>query len=532
MSRPSTQTSSATFVIGLDYGTASARGVLIDAGNGKLIARESADYAHGTYDTVGPDGSRLPSDWALQDGDDWLRAAEKILSALALAIPSGGTVAGIGIDATASTPLPTFADGTPLSRRFPTAPHAFAKLWKHHGAQPWADRIEDLAPSCLARTGGRTSCEWLPSKAGEIAGRAPEIWDATERFIECGDWLVWQFTGEERRSVCQAGYKAHWTDDGYPDILDTIAPGLSDRLAPPLPVGTAAGTMTPEWVARTGLPNAPTVAVATIDAHAAVPAVGVSETGTLVGSLGTSSCYLLMADRLELAPGIAGAVKDGIMPGSWGYESGQAAFGDILSWFVRSFCAGEAPAAAFERLNAEAAGIRPAGTGLLTLDWHNGCRTPLVDPALSGSVIGLTLQTRPVDLYRALMEGICLGARRIVEVLENSGLPVHRLVITSGLAEKNPLLLTILTDIMNRPVAVPDAPEATARGAAIHGAVAGGCYADFPSAVAALGRRSGRSLEPDPEAAARYETLYGLYRQEADAKGGSDMMRQLRHFRE
>jgi L-ribulokinase len=463
--------------------------------------------------------------------DDWLDAAEHLLARLAAAVPAGGTVVGIGVDTTASTPLPTAADGTPLARAHPDTPHALAKLWKHHAAQPQADRLDALGGGHLARTGGRTSCEWLPAKAAELAEGAPDLWAETARFVECGDWLVWQLTGREARSACQAGYKAHRVDGAWPAELDRLVPGLTDRLAEPLPVGTAAGPLTEAWRRRTGLPGTSTVAVATIDAHAAVPAVGVAEPGVLVGALGTSACYLLMADHLAEAPGIAGAVEDGVIPGWWGYETGQAGFGDVLDWFVRRFCADEAPETAFARLTEAATTLAPGQCGLVALDWLNGARTPFVDPELSGLLLGLTLRTTPVDIWRALLEGLCFGARRVVETMVEAGLPVDRVVLTSGLAERNPLLLRLFADIVGRPVTVPEVAEATARGAAIHGALAAGVYPDFAAATAALGPRTARTIDPDPEAAAVYDRLYAIYRAESDRFAATDTMAGLRALR-
>lgn len=519
------------FVVGLDYGTGSARGVLVDADTGALAARRVAAYRHGVIDETGPDGRPLPPDWAIQVPDDWLEAAETILGGLAEAVPPGGEVVGLGLDATACTPLPTDADGTPLARRHPDRPHALAKLWKHHAGQPQADRQEAIGGAYLARTGGRTSCEWLPAKAAELAEGAPDLWAETARFIDCGDWIVWQLTGREARSACQAGYKAHRLEDGFPAELEHLVPGLTGRLADPLPIGSAAGPMTDAWLRRTGLPGRPTVAVATIDAHAAVPAVGVAEPGVLVGALGTSACYLLMAPDFAPVPGMAGAVPDGIVPGFWGYETGQAGFGDVLAWFVRRFFPGEAPETAFARLSDGAADLAPGEAGLVALDWLNGARTPFVDPELSGMILGLTLQTTPVEIWRALLESLCFGARRVVETLTGAGLAVDRVVLTSGLAEKNPLLLRLFTDVVGRPVAVPEVAEATARGAAIHGAVAAGVHPDFRTAAAALGPAPARILEPDPEATAVYDRLYALYRAQSERLAGEETMGVLRDLR-
>lgn len=500
------------YLIGIDYGTESARGVILDADNGVLMARQGHVYAHGVMERVLPSGRTLPPQWALQDADDYLHAAADILGALARQVPHGGEVVGIGIDCTASSPLPALADGTPLSRLYPHEPHAYVKLWKHHSAQPWAERMNATRADFLCYTGGTTSCEWLASKAAQLAHESPQLWDETERFIEAGDWIVSQLVGCEVRSNCQAGYKAHYlADEGYPEALNDLAPGLIERLGEPRRVGTVAGSLSAQWRARSGLRDEPVVAVATVDAHAVVPAVGVTQPGVMVGSLGTSACHLLLDPQCHAIPGVAGVVRDGIVPGLWGYECGQAGFGDILDWFVRSFPAAADEASSFARYNGAAASIPAGRSGLLALDWWNGCRTPLMNPDLSGLFVGLTLNTRRDEMYRALLESLCFGSRRIIETLEGGGLAIGRLVLTSGLAERNPLLMQIMADVTGREIHVPVVTEATARGAAIHAAVAAGVVTDFGEAAARLGAGEGRRYVPADRAAAVYQRLYGVY---------------------
>lgn len=521
------------FLIGIDYGTESARGVLIDADDGRLVAAHRHGYCHGVMDECLADGTPLPPQWVLQNADDYLPAAEDILRTLGVvARREKGEVAAIGVDSTASTPLPALADGTPLSRLHPGEPHAYAKLWKHHAAQPWADRINAAGGDYLRLYGGQTSCEWMAAKAAQIAAENPTLWDATERFIEAGDWIVWQLVGREVRSVCQAGYKAHYQpDSGYPPALEAFAPGLLARLQTPEPVGRSAGRLTGPLIERTGIPGTPVVAVATIDAHAVVPAVGVSAPGTMVCSLGTSACQLLIDNRAHAITGVAGVVRDGILPGAWGYECGQVGFGDLLTWFVRQFPLAAGEAGSFARYQDGAAALAPGESGVLALDWWNGCRTPLMDPELSGLFVGMTLQTRPAALYRALLEALCFGTRRILETLEQGGLTIDRLVLTSGLAERSPLLNQLMADITGREADVPELTEATARGAAIHGAVAAGVSADFPEAVVRLGVSGGHRYTPRPEATAVYDQLYGAYRDLSARFAAGDEMPLLRRLR-
>jgi L-ribulokinase len=529
------------FLIGLDYGTESARGVLLNSSNGTLCGEQVHPYRQGVMD-----GSPLPPEWALQDADDYLEAATVILSSLAKQIPNGGQVLGIGIDFTACTPLPTLADGTPLSRIFPEEPHAFVKLWKHHAAQAWADEINDSGADFLRFYGRKTSSEWMHAKAAQIASEAPEIWDQTARFIEAGDWLVWQLTGFEVRSACQAGYKAFYQHgQGYPNIMRSV--GLESRLSEPVAIGSSAGALTQTWLERTGVPGTPVVAVATIDAHAAVPAVAVTGAGELVCILGTSACHMLLShERLEV-PGICGVVRDGIIPGMWGYEAGQAGFGDILSWFVRNNPRGSSESASFETYssetyssetysfetyNTEAANIPPGSSGLIALDWWNGCRTPLVNAELSGVIVGLTLTSTPSEIYLALLESLAYGTRAVIETFEQAGADINKLVMTGGLAERNPLLMQLLADITNRELEVPNVRHASGRGAAMHAAVASDVVTDFAQAVERYGTREVRRYSPRPENRALYDELYGMYSRLSDSFAEGQVMQGLKRLRQ
>lgn len=522
------------FVIGIDYGTESARGVLLDAASGELLATCRHAYAHGVMTDNLPDGTPLAPQWALQDADDYMEAAEVILTELSgKARDANATIAGIGIDSTASSPMPARADGTPLSRSHPHQPHAYVKLWKHHAAQPWADRLNASGDAMLANYGGQTSCEWLPAKAAQMADEAPALWAETERFIEAGDWIVWQLTGVETRSECQAGYKAHYQPaTGYPDVLDWLTPGLRQRLESPTRMGQSAGPLQSAIRDRTDMPGQPAVAVSVIDAHVVVPAAGVSQPGSMVCTLGTSACQLTMSRDFRHVPGVAGTVYGGVLPAIWGYETGQASFGDLLGWFVRRFPAGDSDDASFAFYEDEAARLAPGESGVLALDWWNGCRTPLMDSRLSGLFVGMTLDTRPADLYRAAVESLCFGTRRVVETLTEGGLVVDRLVLTSGMAERSPFLNQLMADVTGLSAHVPAITEATARGAAIHGAVASGIYPDFKTAIDKLGAKSGTDYTPRPDANSVYSELYGVYRQLSKRMAEGDEMDMLRACRE
>lgn len=534
--------------IGLDFGTESARAVLVDAATGRVLSTAVSQYAHGVLDRALPGRDvRLPPDWALQHPGDWIDAAETLLQAMARAAGAADVI-GIGIDFTSCTVLPSTADGTPLCllAEFGGEPHAWPKLWKHHAAQPYADRINARAAEpggeFLAFYGGKTSSEWMWAKGWQVLAEAPEaLCRAAVRWIEGGDWLVWQLTGAEVRSAGQAGYKAHWQKDGgYPPgefwrRLDPALPGLLERLAAaPRPLGTQAGGLVPAWASRTGLRAGTPVAVAAIDAHAAVPALGVHDAGQLVMIMGTSTCHMLVDPRRLPVRGISGVVADGILPGVFGYEAGQASVGDIFLWFVRTSVPGRyGERDAFERLGEEAARVAPGASGLLALDWWNGCRTPLVDAELSGAVVGLTLTTEPPEIYRALLEATAYGTRRVIETFEAGGVPITGLHACGGLAERNALLLQITADVIGRPVAVARVPDASAVGAAIYAVAAAEEARDMTDVIRRMGNAERVLYSPNDAARRVYDGLYADYVELARhfGEGGSGVMRRLRAMR-
>lgn len=494
------------YLIGLDFGSDTARGVLVDAASGRIEAQCVHAYAHGVLSDRLPGGTPLPPFFALQSAPDYREAAASLLGTLG----RGRSIRGIGIDFTASSPLPTRADGTPLSQDCPDDPHAYVKLWKHQAAQPWADRITATGGAFLDPCGGRLSANSLTAKAAEMAEAAPALWAATDRFVEAGDWLVWQLTGVEARSMAFAAFKALYRPGaGYPEVVS----GLSAKLTPPRPVGQAAGPLSTIWRERTGITGEAIVAVAVIDAHAVMPAVGAVRPGMLVGALGTSACYLLLDDAERPMPvGVEGVASDATLPDLRCFEAGQGGFGDTLAWFVRQFPHGGTHEAAFRHYNAAAAALRPGQSRLVALDWFNGNRVPHGDALLSGLLVGMTLQTSAVHIYRALMESLCFGARTIVDLLAGAGAPIDGVVMTSGLSLNNPVLMQIMADVLGRPIRVPQQEQLTALGAAIHGAVASHLVPDFAAGAARFGATDFLTYQPDPASTLVYDRLYAIYR--------------------
>ena len=534
--------------LGIDFGTESARAVLVDCADGREIAASVEQYENGVIGErlPAPDGEiELEPDWALQDPRDYVRSVQATVPRLlADANAAPDDVVGIGIDFTSCTMLPTLADGTPLCTvdGLQREPHAWVKLWKHHAAQPEADRINAVAAerteAWLPRYGGRISAEWFFAKALQILDEAPEVYARAERLIEACDWIVWQLTGVESRSACAAGYKAMWSKrDGFPssDYFAALDPRFEDVVDAKmsrtlLPPGARAGGLSERGAAWTGLRAGTPVAVANVDFHASVPATTVTAPGTLVMIMGTSNGHLLLGDELVHVEGMCGVVEDGVVPGYFGYEAGQSALGDLFAWFVRTV------GGTHEELTAEAARLRPGETGLLALDWWNGNRSVLVDADLRGLLVGMTLATRPADIYRALIEGTAFGTRVIVEAFEHAGLPVGAIVACGGLPDRNPLVMQIFADVTGRAIAVAGSRQAPALGAAMFGAVAAGAaaggYDSIDAASRAMAHLSGTTFAPRLEHRDAYDLLYGEYLRLHDlfGRGGDEVMRRLKRL--
>jgi len=518
--------------LGLDFGTESVRALLVDLG-GREHGTAAVRYRHGQLTEQLPgSGRKLPPGYALQDPDDWLEsAAAATREALRQAGSDGGGVIGLGVDFTSCTMLPCGRDGTPLCQleRFADEPLAWPKLWKHHGAGRQTERINQVArergEAFLSRHGGRVGIEWLFPKILETLEDAPAVHAAADVWLEAGDWLVWQLVGGTAetlvRSTCQAGYKGLWSaEDGYPSeaFLAAVHPGLRRVVAEKmpgrlLPPGTAAGGLRAEMAATFGLPVGVPVSTSIIDAHAGVPGAGAAEPGTLVMVLGTSSCHMLNSEVRREVPGVAGIVKDGILPGYYGYETGQAAVGDAFDWLRR--LTGQAD---FRHLGAAAATLPPGAAGVRCLDWMNGCRTPLMDATLGGAFTGLNLRHGPPHLYRALLEGSACGLRWIVEGLRESGVPVNAFVATGGLPHHNPLVVQVYADVLGEPLAVHPSKQGPALGAAILGALAAGAFESPAGAIRAMatpGPGAAVVFTPDPQARAAYDGVYADYRRQA-----------------
>ncbi|MNO15313.1 Ribulokinase [compost metagenome] len=548
------------YTIGVDYGTQSGRAVLVDLSDGREVADHVTPYPHHVIDERLPgSGIKLEHDWALQHPGDYLEVLRR--SVPAVLKESGidpADVIGIGIDFTACTMLPVDAQGQPLSfdPELADNPHSWVKLWKHHAAQPEADKINAIAAergeAFLPRYGGKISSEWMMAKVWQILDEAPEIYEKTDLFLEATDWVIAQMTGNIVRNSCTAGYKAIWhKQDGYPSkayfkALDPRMEDLTDTKlrGDVIPLGTNAGGLLPEMAEMMGLTPGIAVAVGNVDAHAAVPAVGVVSPGKLVMAMGTSICHMLLGTEEKQVEGMCGVVEDGIIPGLYGYEAGQSAVGDIFEWYVEeALPAYVKEAAEKEGLNVhqwleqEAAAYQPGQTGLLALDWWNGNRSVLVDTDLTGLIVGMTLLTKPQEIYRALLESTAFGTRKIVDAFDQNGVRVDALYACGGLPQKNRLLMQIYADVTNREIFVADSKQTPALGAAMFAAVAAGeaagGYDSILDAAGKMARVKEETFKPIPAHVEVYEKLYQEYSQLHDyfGRGENDVMKRLKRIK-
>jgi L-ribulokinase len=545
------------FVVGVDYGTLSGRAVVVRVGDGAEVGSAVDEYRHGVLerrlDVNGRRGPELPPDWALQVPHDYVEVLQHAVpAAVREAGIDPGDVIGIGTDFTACTMLPVRADGTPLCELPELAgrPHAYVKLWKHHAAQPHADRINVLAAErgepWLSRYGGKISSEWEFAKGLQLLEEDADMYRRTERWIEAADWIVWQLTGVYSRNACTAGYKAIHQDGAYPSqqYLRALNPDFAGfvehKIAGPITqLGERVGSLTDEAARWTGLPAGVAVCAGNVDAHVTAPAADAIAPGQMVAIMGTSTCHIMSSDRLREVPGMCGVVDGGIVPGLWGYEAGQSGVGDIFAWYVDNqlparYAEGAASAGlgGHEYLAERARELPVGGHGLVALDWHSGNRSVLVDHDLSGAIVGLTIASKPEEVYLALLESTAFGTRKIIESFEESGVPVSEFVVAGGLL-KNSFLMQLYADVTRRPIGIIGSDQGPALGSAIHAAVAAGAHPDVRVAAKAMGKVERGVYRPDEARAAAYDRLYAEYGLLHDyfGRGGNDVMHRLRTIR-
>lgn len=519
------------YSLGIDFGSLSARAVVVDVENGKQIASSACLYAHAVIEEM--NGKPLGEGWALQDPADY---QESMIACVKNAVAESGVapedIVGIGVDFTACSVLPVKMDGTPLSQvaGFEKNPHAYVKMWKHHAAQPYADRVNALARQRneeFLKKYDAISSEWLLPKLMQVMEEAPEVYAQADKFMEAGDWIVFLLTGLDRRNSCAAGYKGQYDPKtGYMNkpFLKALDPRLEDieeeKLGQVVPSGTLVGGLNEKFAALLGLKAGTGVAAATIDAHAAVPAVGIASPARMLMIMGTSTCHMMLDTQEKCFKGLCGVVKDGIIPGFYGYEAGQCAVGDIFQWVIDEIV----PKKYFDL--AEQAGMdvfaymsRLAGESedenVVALDWWNGCRSPLMDGNLKGAISGLTLKTTAPEIFKATVEATAFGTRRIIDAFEENGVRIDQLYACGGIAAKNPYMMQVYADVTGKAIKVSASAEAVAHGSAIFGALAAGKkdggYDDVSEAIGKMACGYSGEYVPNPNKKALYDGKYAKY---------------------
>ena len=529
------------FTLGLDYGTNSVRCLIVRCADGKELGSCVVNYASGRQGVLlDPKDHHL----ARQYPGDYLIGLEKsVKGALAQARKTRGfhasRIIGLGVDTTGSSPIPVDANNVPLAlaKKWRKNLNAQCWLWKDHTGWREAAHITALAaqhrPQFIAKCGNTYSSEWFWSKILHCLRVAPQVFEAAHSWVELADWVPSILAGVSaptkiQRGVCMAGHKALYCDEwgGLPDkeflaLLDPKLADLRDRLYTKAHDATAsAGQLSEAWATKLGLPAGIPIAIGEMDVHYGAIGSGVRE-GTLVKVIGTSTCdcgVVSASKSVPDIPGICGIVKGAILPGYYGLEAGQSAVGDIFKWWVEVVCGGDDQRHA--ELTIQAEKLQPGQSGLVALDWNNGNRTVLVDPTLSGLLIGQTLHTTQAEIYRALIEATAFGARTIIERFKEYGVPIDRVVCAGGIAEKNSMLMQIYADVTGCTMLVAGSSQACALGSAISAAVLAGAHRDFSTAQARMTSLKKVSYRPNPAKQKTYDQLYRLYRQLHDALGG------------
>lgn len=545
------------YAIGLDFGTLSVRALMIRIDNGEEIGESVFEYPHGVIEEALPTGEKLPPNWALQHPKDYLEGlVYTIQEVMHQSGVAAENVVGIGVDFTASTVIPVTKEGKPLCflEEYEHNPHAYVKLWKHHGAQKEAIHLEktlkEKYPERLAFCNNDVSCEWMMPKIMETLHEAPEVYEHAERFIESMDWIVWKLTGEESRSmnglnvINQTFYEP---DTGKPSrellhVLDSKMDNfIDDKIQATIKrVGETAGFLTEEMAALLGLVPGIPIGTPMVDAHSCLFGGGVADAGELMLVIGTSFCHLLLGENKANVYGMGSCAKDTILQGYYTYETGQSGGGEHYAWFVENCVperyeieAREKGISIHQLLCEKLKDYKAGQSGLLALDWFNGVRSPLMDFSLKGLMLGMNLQTKPEEIYLALIEATAFGTRFMVEEYEKAGIPIKTVVLSGGIPLKNPMLVQIFSDVLNKQVDVCQTTQAGALGAAILGIAAAPFevtgYHNIKEIVIKLGKRKEKVCIPNEGNVKIYNQLFEEYKtlHHYFGKGINDVMKRL-----
>ncbi|MDO6437410.1 ribulokinase [Cyclobacterium sp. 1_MG-2023] len=539
------------YVLGVDYGTDSVRSILVNTRDGVTLASEVYNYPRwkeGKYCNPAKNQFRQHP---LDHLEGLLHTVKAVMEKSG--IPKN-QVKGICVDTTGSSPLPVDRSGQALalSDNFSENPNAQMILWKDHTAIAEADEINHLARTWGGEDftkyeGGIYSSEWFWAKIIHIIREDKEVAEAAYSWMEHCDYLTYTLVGGEdpvnfKRSRCAAGHKALWHESwgGLPEeqFLEKLDPSLK-KLKRQLYKETytsdqVAGGLTKEWASKLGLEEGTPVAVGTFDAHAGAIGGEVDE-GTLVKVMGTSTCDIMVSpyEALEdkLVKGICGQVDGSVIPGKIGLEAGQSAFGDVLAWFVQLLLK---PASdtiknatmaeglkqetidLLEKnliltLSNEAEKIAPEDTDVIALDWINGRRTPDANQNLKGAIQGLDMGSGAAHVFKALVDSICFGSKRIIERFRQEGVKIEQVVGLGGVAKKSSLVMQTLADVLNMPIKEAKSEQAPALGAAIYAATAAGIYPNVTEAIAAMGNGFDKVYYPNADKVPIYQSKYEKY---------------------
>lgn len=544
------------YTIGLDFGSLSCRGILVDTSDGRICAEAVMAYPHGVMTEKLTGGTPLEGDVAFQHPRDFREAMVAVVRELVGGCENAENIVGIAVDTTVSTVIALAADFLPLCEleEFASRPQAFAKMWKHHGAAPMAKRVEQI---CIEQNrpyldwyGGSISPESLFLKAIEAFERDREVYYRTACFIELADYVTSLLAGKPIFSRPLMKSKAFYDPKtGYPDadFLRAIDPdlvGLPNKLtyafkdrtiATP---GEAAGKLCTEMAKKLGLPTDIAVSAGTADSYSPLLGIGIKSSGQMIMTVGTSTGIMIMSEEPRRVEGVTASLPEiyGIK-NKHCYASGQTSTGDALGWFAENCIPSryereaEAKELSIQALLTEKAALLPTGSGgVMALDWLGGNKSCLANPDLTGLFIGLTLSTKPEQMYRALIEATAFGARAIVENYEKSGVPVREIRAAGGIVGKNKLLMQIYADVIGLPIKAGRCPQIPALGAAINAAVAAGVYPDIDRAVDAMSVKDFDIYTPNRDNREAYNELYAEYMTLHDyfGKGGNRIMERLK----
>ncbi len=495
-------------VLGIDAGTGSIRACLFDLSGRALGAADRG------YETLFPRPGRAeqrPADW-------WEALVAATRAALGESGIDGARVIGLAVDAPCDILL-TNADGEPLTD---------ALMWMDLRGADQARRLTETGAAVLRYCGGDVPAEWPLPKTLWLKERA-SAWAGAARLVEQMTWLTWRLTGEWVAPLNSATAKWHYRphSPGGPGVTDgagggagsgwpvelLASVGLEDALAKlpsrVVPMAGKAGALTAEAAALLGLRPGIAVSMSGIDAHAGMLGVGVVAPGALALITGTSTCQLAQSSEAVFDRGLWGPFESAIVPEQWTIEAGQASTGGTVRWLME-IAGGRWPQdSRYQSADAEAAAISPGADGLVLLDFWQGSRTPVKDPAARGTIWGLTNGHGAPHLLRAVYEGTAYGNRRVLEALARKGVPTQRIVACGG-GVRSALWLQIICDVAGVPIEYTQSNDAVALGSAMCAAVGAGAFPDLGAAAAAMTHPEGR-VDPNPALRSVYDEGYACY---------------------